>query len=101
MVEMSSGSRSPDHGPADAGAGSGAEDGRGVGCASRTAQRHSPQRPFRREQGMNNGPDRHHGEAWLILALLVVETGQRLGAGPSGRLVQGASSQQVRRVANA
>jgi len=48
---------------------------------------HSAQRRLRCEQGMNDGSDRHHAKARLILILFVVEARQRPGACLAGQVV--------------
>ena len=50
---------------------------------------------------MNDGADRHHAEARLVLVLLVVEARQRLGAGPSGRIRRRSVVRDARRAADA
>ena len=77
------------------------EDGQGVARRFRAAKHHSAQRPLRREQGMNDGADRHHAKAWLILIVFVVEARQRLGAGLAGRIVERIFSRGARAAAHA
>ena len=84
----------------------GSRPARGRGWAmtfapSAPAARDSAQRRLGCEQGMNDGSDRHHAEARLILILFIVETRQRLGAGLSGRIIGCAASFSARGAADA
>src|SRR5271157_4535502 len=59
--------------------------------------RDSAQRPLDGEKSMNDGAYRHDAEARLIDVSFVVETGQRLDAGPSGRILGPAVAADARR----
>ena len=50
---------------------------------------------------MDDGADRHHAKAWLILIVFVVEARQRLGAGLAGRIVEPISGRGTRPAARA
>ena len=67
----------------------GVEDGRGLALCLRAAGGHPAQRRLCCQQGMNDGADRHHAKARLVLVLLVIEARQRPGAGLSGGGVGG------------
>ena len=67
----------------------GVEDGRGLALCLRAAGGHPAQRRPCCQQGMNDGADRHHAEARLVLFLFVVKARQRAGAGLSGGGVGG------------